>query len=445
MKRMIATTALLALSWQGFANPLTDYAKYRKAVHEVSSMNANQDIKKMVKEYGLDILNVTWEDTGRAKDSALGPNISDMTIQAHIIDDKGDVEPVAMPVVRYPNFNDKTADLSPSKFNLLVGNEKNEKLRKVTLSEYLDNFRSYLSDSSSWDGAATSLLAARDSHVLVSAQMALLPVPKGGTASFNPVLFNYQSYDENPAVLAIVATREGTSATIIDNKRDAFKRGLGQRLFHNVNGEKASFTAKRLAKLPQVAAAVASAEANNQSGANMVLLIQVPLKYKARPFRPWGGCQMICATMRNLETMDDALIGHGPVEGPFVEIDNLKIVRDDSFPIRVTVQFYKATASAKMTSADVKSFRTQIDKVYANADFVGSLVTEGKTTRPTEHNVSFSYPIWLGPYWRFHFEKTGLTEKQSIAKLKKLYGNDWVRMTSSKEKFEQALEFAIQD
>jgi hypothetical protein len=62
--------------------------------------------------------------------------------------------------------------------------------------------------------------------VLVSAQAAFLPIPKEGEAEFNPVIFNYQSYAGDPAVLTIVATREGTSATIIDNVRDAFPAGF---------------------------------------------------------------------------------------------------------------------------------------------------------------------------------------------------------------------------
>ena len=62
------------------------------------------------------------------------------------------------------------------------------------------------------------------------------------------MLFNYQSYAGDPAVLTILATREGTSVTIIDNKRDGFEAGRtwGQRLFFNKNGERASLTGQRL-------------------------------------------------------------------------------------------------------------------------------------------------------------------------------------------------------
>ena len=84
--------------------------------------------------------------------------------------------------------------------------------------------------------------------MLVSAQACFLPVPNQGSAEFNPVLFNYQSAKDDPAVLTILASREGTSVTVIDNQRDGFQtRGVwGQRLFFNQNGERASFTGQRL-------------------------------------------------------------------------------------------------------------------------------------------------------------------------------------------------------
>jgi hypothetical protein len=118
------------------------------------------------------------------------------------------------------------------------------------------------------------------------------------------------------------------------------------------------------------------------------MLIQVPLVYKERPYR-FGGCPMCLESGGILRTMtmDSAVIGHGPIEGPFTEVDGLEIKRDERFPVRATVQFYKATTSSRLTNEDVKEMRRQIDLVYTNADFVGSLVTEGQTGRPTDHTV----------------------------------------------------------
>src|SRR5262249_47040389 len=153
----------------------------------------------------LQVLHLTWEDTGRFKDSAVGPNISDMTIQVQQLDpDTEKARVVCMPVIRFPNFEDRSGDVALDKFLLRVGNEKGDKLKTISLGQYLGNFRKSLSKPASWKGDRTYLLADRDSHVLVSAQACFLPVPKKGIAEFNPVLFNYQSRKGDPAVLAIL-------------------------------------------------------------------------------------------------------------------------------------------------------------------------------------------------------------------------------------------------
>ena len=41
--------------------------------------------------------------------------------------------------------------------------------------------------------------------------------------------------------------------------------------------------------------------------------------------------------------VEQAVLGHGPNLGPYNEGRGLRLVRDPKFPIRITVQFYKAT------------------------------------------------------------------------------------------------------
>jgi hypothetical protein len=185
-----------------------------------------------------------------------------MTIQVqHQAPGSDSYELSCMPVIRFPNFTDLSGDISPDAFFLLVGNEKGGPLEKIALRELLGNLRAYLHDPNCWKGSRASLLADnRDSHVLVSAQACFLPIPQESIAEFNPVLFNYQSYAGDPAVLTILATREGTSITVIDNQRDAFDAGRtwGQRLFFNQNGERASLTGQRKSEF--LAGAQASSE-----------------------------------------------------------------------------------------------------------------------------------------------------------------------------------------
>lgn len=388
------------------------YNQYRRVIEQTRAMVSDPMAQQLAQALDLQILNVTWEDTGRFAGSAVGPNISDMTIQVQQRNpDTGDYQLHLMPVIRHPNFADLTADVSLDQFFLRVGNEKGTDLRPVSLAEVLGDLRSYLHDSASWPGEIQSLLAPeRDSHVLVSAQACFLPIPPAGMATFNPVLFNYQSRPGDPAVLTLLATREGTSVTIIDNQRDGFGAGRtwGQRLFFNRNGERASFTGQRLSDFQAATApGEGAADESETAGLNMVLLIQVPLKQR-RPFYPSSpaaeGLQTLSAVPSAARAggsdVEAAVIGHGPVEGPYTEIDGLAIERDPDYPIRVTVQFYKATSNGVVSPADMAEIRQQIDRVYGDGDYVGSLVLDGPRGRPTEHDGPLEEPPdWWERFW----------------------------------------------
>jgi hypothetical protein len=392
--------------------------EYQQVIEQTIQMVSNPQAQRLAQQFGLNILNVTWEDTGRYKNSAVGPNISDMTIQVQHRDPRSQSYQLhLMPVIRHPNFADKTADIRLDRFFLKVGNEKGAPLRKVALKDILQDPRRYLHQPNSWAGWQTSLLAERDAHALVSAQASFLPIPQKGKAEFNPVLFNYQSYTGDPAVLTILATREGTSMTVIDNQRDAFAAGQtwGQRLFFNRDGQRASLTGERASDF------VSSGESSpthssaeiEQRGLNMVLLIQVPLKQK-RPMLEMEAADAAPVpsaapmTKARRSDVEAAVIGHGEVEGPFTEIDNLAIERDPRYPIRVTVQFYKATSNGEVSPADMQHIHDQIARVYNDADYVGSLVVEGETGRPTEHDGSkHQPPNWWQEFWKRHRSNTG--------------------------------------
>ena len=83
--------------------------------------------------------------------------------------------------------------------------------------------------------------------------------------------------------------------------------------------------------------------------------------------------------------VETAVIGHGNDAGPFREVNHTDIERDPRFPIRVTVQFYKATSNGAVSNGDLAEAKQQIDEVYRNGDYVGSLVVpDGNRSRPTE-------------------------------------------------------------
>lgn len=383
-------------------NPDADYAQ---TIEKVAGMPSDADLVSRVTRRGLALVNVTWEDTGRAQGSALGPNISDLSLQVRRKTDSGFAAAV-MPVIRFPNFSDRTGDVPAGKFFVRVGNEKpSGALTSVPLSDVLRDLRAYASLPRSIRGSG-NLLAPRDTHFLVSAQAVFLPVPKRGKAEFNPVLFNYQSAPGSPAVLALLVTREGTSMQVIENRgEDATAAGWGQELYFNNKGQRAAFTAERKSDVEARIAAQGGpkTEADKtalQKGADVMFLVQVPLKHRNAgvlggplPSAPMpiaesaGAAPPASAPMKRAESSDveQAVLGHGPNLGPFDEGRGLLLERDPKFPIRVTVQFYKATSNGVVSDADLDAVARSIGSVYEHAAFVGSLVLpEGDPRRPTE-------------------------------------------------------------
>ena len=405
-----------ALAWPTFQQPeeqTTDPA-FERTVQKVANMVGDERAYTLTAAHKLSLLNVMWEDTGRWLGSSIGPNISDVTIEVEGYRKGKAHRTYLMPVMRYENFTDKTADIKIDKILVPVGNQTEDgKLKLVTLKELLANPEQYMSTHDKGKIKGATLLAKRDTHALVSAQHAFLPVPKEGQAKFWPVIFNYQSYAKNPAVLAILVTRQGTSMTIIDNDRDTVTGGdsWGQRLYFNQNGEKAPLIAERLTDVKQKGVTANGEDAQNLGAdANVLMLIQVPLKYKSQPRRAYapmdmaegyamgGGGDSVAAPKASApmkeaqgriaerSDMDTAVLGHGPSEGPFTELDNLTIQRDDRFPVRVTLQFYQATSNGVISKDNVKAMAAQIKRVYGKGDYVGSLVVPTELDRQRSTN-----------------------------------------------------------
>ena len=389
---------------------------FRTAINKVEAMTNDGQLLQAAGRHGLSVLNVLWEDTGRFAGSSVGPNISDVTLQVRE-PINGGIRTHLLPVLRYPNFADKTADIPVDKLWIKVGNQSNgAQLVSVPLTEVLAHLREYLSVPDDVLGEG-NLLAKTDTHFLASAQHVFVPIPKTGKAEFNPVIFNYQSAPGNPAVLTLLATREGTSVAVIENRGgDQSFQGAGQQLFFNNKGQQTVFTAERKsdvkARIEAGQATAADATAMD-AGAEMLMLIQVPLKFKAPESRGYagGGIGSASGSMQDgmalpapsampqkksagaqapaeVSDVENAIIGHGTDLGPVVEGNKLKLERDERFPVRVTVQFYKATSNGVVSDADLQLVKEQIDAVYAKGDHVGSLVVpEGARHRPTDWHL----------------------------------------------------------
>src|SRR6185436_7971949 len=97
-----------------------------------------------------------------------------------------------------------------------------------------------------------------------------------------------------------------------------------------------------------------------QKGADVLFLVQVPLRHHnvgrlggAMPAPAAAGAPMPAAAApapmappskaAEKSDVEQAVLGHGPNLGPFNEGHRLRLERDPQFPVRITVQFYKAT------------------------------------------------------------------------------------------------------
>ncbi|MCC7070726.1 MAG: hypothetical protein IT383_05350 [Deltaproteobacteria bacterium] len=430
---------------------------FRDVIRRVVLMPNDVDLQKRAwYRHRLNVLNLTWEDTGRDYGSAVGPNISDLTLQVHEKSARG-TRTHLLPVLRHPNFSDKTGDVPADKLWVKVGNQgaKDGATSVVPLTEVLKNLREYLSDAESVKGTG-NLLAKRDTHFLVSAQHVFVPLPAEGKIEFNPVLFNYQSYQGAPAVLTLLVTRQGTSATVIENRtEDAPQQAWGQQLYFNHGGQETLFTAERRST---VKARIDAGHAEVQDkgaldeGADMMMIVQVPLKQRD----PYGSSGMLGSINSSVSgsvfgfgglgasgtgaggsglgigglggksddaaesaspvasngvghgsgrgraltsDVERAVIGHGEALGKFEEGRGYKLVRDARFPVRVTVQFYKATSNGAVSDEELASAAADIARVYRDADYVGSLVVpEGERIRPTDwHDAGARSPLAVAP------------------------------------------------
>lgn len=334
---------------------------------------------------GYSVVHTSWEDTGRNKNSCAGPNITDQTL---LVDDQ------LMSVVRRSgNFADETCDVPIDKFKLRVGNETGTALIAKPLADVLKEKGWFLP---------------RDTHVLTSTQLCLLPLGKDGFKEFALRLFNYQSTMTDSALVVVVAASQGTSIAPILGSRDR------QIVYFNDNGTARPFEARRL-KADREERKVADTGlllSKDEKDRNQLLVFHVPLKVVRRmrgliKYNCGDECEdeeddMEVDKSECLDLDVGLSRGRGPVvkanvapppgpkfdaamlrvsardAGKFYGLDTGKTYeRDPDLPIRCVVQTYAAIGpDDKELSAEAMVYiAEQLLNPYRQADAKGSLVT----------------------------------------------------------------------
>ncbi|MEM6731981.1 MAG: hypothetical protein AAF658_10520, partial [Myxococcota bacterium] len=382
--------------------------EYRSMVAGVAGLagwRSDRAVHELAEKEGLSITSVSWDDPSRiGTNSAWGSNIIDSSISVVTSDAyTGESQSHLMPIVRQPNMDDVTADIDMDKFMINVGNARGEPLRQISLKEALEKPWELMTDPDKWPlraegGAKVGVHApGTDDQALVAAQSSLLPVSRdGGQATFVPSAYSYTSYNHEehgpqPTILTLMVTREGTSMQILGDEAEA--RGFGgfgggaDSLHFNSGGERAPLTAER-AKAVKAAGGEVDLSGGGQGNAdqaNRILLIQIPLipEHK-KEFGNMFALESVALSARGGGgDLDDAVIGHGPTEGPFNEEMGKGWKRDPDTPVRVTVQFAKTLEDPKSLDAKaLAAIRGEIDAVYQNASRIGSLVVTSDGAAP---------------------------------------------------------------
>lgn len=347
---------------------------------KIANLSMNSVNRDIAANQGLTINNVTWEDTARYKYSCFGPNICDLTLFA---DGRN------MPVLRKPNFSDITADIPINSFSVTCGNEKsNGYLTRMLFSDYIKNILK-----------KPSLILPRDNVLLASAQACILPLNNTGEVSFVPQIYSYQASSDDPAVLLLIASNQGTSAHLLT--------GSQQKLYFNRGGKATKFLAKRLQQDRQEQGISTSGPiTQSESDRNIIFLIQIPLKQRNRHISNYSTLlsptnnsfgdqiampQIAASTNCAYQSkgMDHAMLrSSDKIEGTFDDISEKNVERDERYPIRVTLQFYRVTDNPNLELNDVNSISQAINRVYSTGIQQGSLVTSNHIIRQTESDPS---------------------------------------------------------
>ncbi|MCC7383809.1 MAG: hypothetical protein IT384_18350 [Deltaproteobacteria bacterium] len=369
-----------------------------------------QEVRQKAEARGLQITPISWDDPNRVgTNSAWGDNIIDAGIEVRLQNAKTGVsETFQMPLVRSPNLQDVTADIDLKKFMLPVGNAQGKEPTMKSLEDVLKHPWELMHDPSQWPLKTKSgknkglYVAGVDGQARVSAQTSLLALSeKGGVATFNPTAFSYSSFQDpkdgvQPTVLTIMVTPEGTSMQVL-GKRDEQSGGKkpiwsyyggDTKLYFNENGQRAPLTAEASGQAVGGAAPTTGEVGNVDMSAEnkaRILYIQVPLipehKKKQGPMYA-----LESAPAKSSTGVEHAIIGHGPIEGPYDENLGKGWRRDRDVPVRVTAQFAKVVTNPDNVQWDavLDAVKAEIDAAYDknNASRISSLVMTGENPQP---------------------------------------------------------------
>ncbi|KAG2188314.1 hypothetical protein INT44_001067 [Umbelopsis vinacea] len=142
----------------------------------------------------------------------------------------------------------------------------------------------------------------------------------------------------------------------------------------------------------------------------------------------FGGIQNL---KRNPPPVDieNAIISLAESEGLFPSLQGKALERDERYPVRVTIQWYKVTSSGTVSTEVVEEIHQQMQVAKSQADFWGSLVVdkaswERQTNRPTEIQLP-SPPRIIGKHPNTVCDICHANLKDNEIRYRCMYCPDW--------------------
>lgn len=423
-------------------------------VRDVLDLPHNGNFANMLDPFNLKCMNITWEDCSRYKNSCWGDNISDMTL---VVDEK------RIPVIRHPNFSDLSTDTPIEKFTCAVGNESGQELKSIPFSEYLDNIKNYTGnterikrlrcgrDNVLLTSSQACILPAENGVVefavklynyqsrysspsvlviissaegtscqIVDSDTTLYINLNGERGVFTAKRLEDDRKERNVPLEGKITKEEKQRNVIFIYQIPLVKRVQMRKLYPGKHG------GAKYIQIPDgmnyfggtetVYCSGAPASVGNNQYALNVASGQFGSNVSTNSF----GSDNIDISEDNLAEMeatlllkkkkkkrsvsrglDYGIISTKNISGKFYGLgtDTFKLVRDERYPIRCTVQHYRITDTNEFTPEIVQEIANDLNKVYsvsASSILPSSLVVGGYTYRQTE---SVSVPTsQLKPY-----------------------------------------------
>jgi hypothetical protein len=90
--------------------------------------------------------------------------------------------------------------------------------------------------------------------------------------------------------------------------------------------------------------------------------------------------------------VENAIISLAPCEGQFPSLKGKDLERDDRYPVRVTIQWYKVTSTGKVDNVVVDEIHSQMQRAKSKGDFWGSLVVDQNSWNSQNNRLTAPIP-----------------------------------------------------